>query len=115
MPVQLRIFHAGAVAFAGAKNGELGLSLQPGGELLAVLSAQTRQVFPGGFTCSIKQGGQNNQRHQHDAAERQRDGNIQKTQPQRHHDNHYKRAHHGRNDAQIEVIQRIHICDHAVE
>ncbi len=30
MPVQLRIFHAGAVALAGAKKGELGLSLQPG-------------------------------------------------------------------------------------
>lgn len=81
MPVQFRIFHTGAVALAGTKNGELGLTLQPGGELLAVFPAQTRQVFPGGFTCTIKQGRQNNQRHQHDAAERQCDGNIQKLNP----------------------------------
>ena len=115
MPVQLRTFHPRAVALAGTKNGQLCLPLKPGGQLLAVVPAQARQVFPGGFPGAVKQRRQNDKRQQHDPAQRQRNGNIQNRQPQRDHHNHHKRAHDRGNHAQVKVIQRVNVRHHAVK
>ena len=115
MPVQLSAFHLTAITRAGTKNGQFRLSLQPRCQLLSIVAAQSRQVLAGGFTCTIKQRWQDNQRQQHDATQRERNGNVQNRQPQRDHHNHHKRPHDGRDDAQVKVIQRVDIGYDTVE
>ena len=115
MPVQLRTFHSGTVALAGTKNGQLRLALKPGGQLLAVIPAQPRQVFPGGFSGAVKERRQNDKRQQHDPAQRQRNGNIQNGQPQRNYHNHHKRAHYRGDHPQVKVVQRVDIRNDTVQ
>lgn len=79
LPAELGLFHLCAVAVAGVKYHQLRLTLQPGGELLAILAAQLRHTFAGWLTCAIEQRRHNQQGRQHDTAERQREGDVEQT------------------------------------
>ena len=58
------------VATGGVKNRQLGMTNQPGGELLAILRAQGGKRFPRAFACAIEKGREQQHGQQHDPTQR---------------------------------------------
>ncbi len=99
----------------GTKNGQLSLPLQPGRQLLAILSAKMSQILPGAFSRTINSGGIRKSVSNIMPPSVKARVKSRKLNPDCHHHNHHKSAHQRRDNAQIKMIERINIRHHAIE
>ena len=113
--MRFRFFHLPPVAIAGVEQHQLRLSLQPGGQLLAILPAKPGHAFTSGFAGAIEQRRHHQQGEQHNTAEGQGQRDVQHAQPHGDDQDHHQRPYQRRYNAQIEMIQGIDIGNHPVE